>query len=340
MLALALPATLASCGVEGSSTQARFPLRGAWLKPREGFPLDSEHGDAALRRMRGYGVTHVAVGQDVYLPRMAEPRLEWGRDDAALRGVLRRIRAAGLKAFLLPRIESPDFFRPPYPFRADIAFPDAATWERFHQQVEGYCLHYGRLAQVEGVAILGLGLELKQSAKTHPDRWRKIAAATRGVFRGALVYSANWWDEWEDITFWDAVDYVGVGAYFELKGDPPARTVAEAVALWAPIRARLEAAAEKAGRPILFTEIGYTGYADTLERPWEWAGKQDKNAPIDHARQALAYEALFAAWGERPRFAGLFVWGFHTDRQWVQPWEYAFEDRPAGEVLRRAYRGR
>ncbi len=349
MLRVPLPwvlLTVLSCtGAAHDTKPVDFPIRGAWLHGREHFGLDSAHGDAALARMRALGVTHVAIGQEVLMPVLAEPKLVFGHDDAELRSVLRRVRAAGLQAFLLPRIESPDFFKPPYPFRADIRFETAEAWEQFHAEIERMGLHYGSLAQSEGVAIFGLSLELKQSAKGFPERWRAIARKVRTVFHGQIAYSANWYDEWEQITFWDALDFVAVGAYFEIpekdrmtdRAPPPCRDRAGLVRAWQPIVARLAAAAAAANKPILFTEIGYTGYADCAERPWEWAGKQAKGTAIDHARQADALAAALQAFGNRRDFAGMFVWSFFTDTQYVKDWEYALEGRPAQAVLRQAY---
>lgn len=326
----------------------KFRIRGAWLHPREGHPLDSSDADRALARMKAIGVTHVAIGWEVQMPVLAEPKLEFGKDDAALRSVLKRVHAAGLQCFLLPRIESPDFFKPPYPFRADIDFPTADGWERFHKEIERMTLHYGALAQEEKVAIYGLSLELKRSVRDHEARWRTIVQKARSVFRGMLTYSANWWDEWEHVPFWDALDAIGIGAYFEVpakdpdtgKVDPPAKDLAGLKAAWQPIAQKLGAFAAQQKKPLLFTEVGYTGYVDCAERPWEWAGKKEKGVAIDHDRQALAYRALFEVFGTRDDLAGLFVWSFFTANAWIEDWEYSIEGRPAETELRVAYRAK
>lgn len=298
--------------------------------------------------MRGRGVRQVAVGHDVRMPSLREPRLVWGEGDAALRGFLRRARQEGLETFLLPRIESPDFFRPPYPFRGDIRFATAEGWERFHDQMEQMILHYARLAQEEAVALLGLGLELKHSSRGHPRRWRRIIDRVRRVYRGKLTYSANWWQEWEQVKFWDALDLIGIGAYFELRPQPPEAADAppgsasrrQLVARWRPIRKRLRQMSRKHGRPVLFTEVGYPGYRDCAERPWEWAGKQQKGTPVDHRAQARALGALLDVVAAEDCVAGLFVWRFYTNPEDIAPWEYGLQGRPAAEVLEEAYGGR
>ncbi len=327
----------------GVISRVAFPIRGAWIAPRSTAGLDSSSAVEVLAEMRASGVTHVAVGHDVSMPKFVEPRLEWGEGDGRLRVALRAIRKAGMQAFLLPRIESPDFFEPPYPFRADIAFADPTDWDAFHDNVEQMALHYAKLAQEEQVAIFGVGLELKQSVKEFEQRWREIVRAVRKVYSGSVTYSANWYDEWLDVPFWDELDYVGIGAYFELHAEdglgPDADPVADVAARWRPVATELRALSERVDRPVLFTEIGYTGYVDCVERPWEWAGKQDKGVAIDHERQAQAYAGLFQALGSERALAGMFAWTFYSGPHDIADWEYALQSRPAGTVLRQAYGG-
>ena len=345
---------LAACAADGDvgdvgpqhkGQGAAWEYRGAWLASRVGHPLDSEAGSTILRQMHALGIRQVAVGHDVNMPKIRQTQLTWGEGDAALRGVLRRATREGLATFLLPRIESPDFFRPPFPFRGDIQFATAAQWDRFHDGMERMILHYARLAQEEGVALLGLGLELKHSVRGHPQRWRQIIGKVRKVYRGKITYSANWWSEWEEVTFWDALDFIGIGAYFELKPQPPESPDPEPgtasrkqlLARWRPIRERLRRMADQYGRRVIFTEVGYAGYKDCAERPWEWAGKEEKGVTLDHQAQARAYGALFDMVRDEPCLAGLFVWRFYTNPGGVGGWEYGLQGRPAEKVLRGAY---
>ena len=321
----------------------QFPIRGAWLAPRQGFPLDSDRAQRSLDEMKSLGVTHVAIGLEVSMPEMAEPDLVWGNGDPELRAVLARIERAGLEALLMPRIESPDFFKPPYPFRADISFAEQADWDAFHAGMGRMLHHYAVLAQEEGVAVFGIGLELKQSVAAHEQAWRAIIKDLRKVYAGKLTYSANWYDEWEQVPFWDALDFVGIGAYFELDpgdGRPETGAIDDLMARWQPIVARIRAKARQVERPVLFTEVGYTGYADCAERPWEWAGKEDRGVPIDLTRQAQCYAALFRTFGSQEWMQGVFVWRFYTEHRYVEDREYGLQGRPAAEVLGRAYRPR
>ena len=36
------------------------------------------------------------------------------------------------------------------------------------------------------------------------------------MYSGKLTFGANWYLEYEDVTFWDDLDYIGIQAYFPL----------------------------------------------------------------------------------------------------------------------------
>jgi hypothetical protein len=48
------------------------------------------------------------------------------------------------------------------------------------------------------------------------DEWRALISNIRKVYSGKLIYAANFHEEYEHVKFWDALDYIGVQAYFSL----------------------------------------------------------------------------------------------------------------------------
>jgi hypothetical protein len=45
--------------------------------------------------------------------------------------------------------------------------------------------------------------------------WRRVIAAVRGVTSARLTYAANF-DAYQRVAFWDALDAIGIQAYFPL----------------------------------------------------------------------------------------------------------------------------
>ncbi len=350
-------------------------MKGAWLAPVGAATLDSPQGLAALRHLRELGCDTVAIGPEIVMPDINAPQMHIDGDEAKLRAFLRSARAAGLRVFLLPRIESPAFFQPPFPWRADIAMKSEEDWSRFFERFTEVLVQFATLAREEGVAVLGLGLEYRTAVKRDPDKWREVARKARAAFGGPVTYSANW-DDFDQITWWDAVDYIGIGAYFELLDDglpkdsfdpkrelPPA-TLGTLLEGWEPIRQRLRELSMQYGRPVFFTEVGYAPFADCGYYPWRWQPVLDAPAaadfgppvpgatasapaapapppkqarPLNARQQALCYRALIRAFAGEDWWRGLCMWRFYTDAASVPEWDYSPQGREAEAVLRDAY---
>src|SRR5262249_2955450 len=136
--------------------------------------------------------------------------------------------------------------------------------------------------------------------------WRALIARVRGVYHGELTYCANWNGEPERIAFWDALDFIGVQAYYPLspKASPDRSEVA---AGWAPVSASLEALSRKTGKRVVFTELGFRSCLYALKEPWKWEADGD----VDMEIQKAAYEATFATFWSEAWFGGAFVWKWH-----------------------------
>ena len=55
----------------------------------------------------------------------------------------------------------------------------------------------------------------------------------RAVYKGKLTYAANWDGEFEEVAFWDALDVIGVQAYFPLT-EERVPSVTKLTQAWAP----------------------------------------------------------------------------------------------------------
>lgn len=310
--------------------------RGAWLAPSGNVSLERGELQGQIEHLRALGVSHLAIGVDVEIEDINRPELRWKSPDEATRTALRRLREAGFDIMLLPRIEHPSFFRAQEPkWRGDISMNSPADWDRFHDNYESMLVDYARLSAEEGVSILALGLEYRVSASRFPDRWRRFAKKVREVFQGRLTYSANWYEEFEEVKFWDALDVIGIGAYFEI-ADRADADIGELRRGWRrSIMPRLESLASRYSKPILFTEIGYPTFADAGARPWEWTDRTDKR--LSESQQAACYRALFECLGGRSWFDGVFIWRYYTDPGSVEPWDYTPQGKEAEKILRSAF---
>jgi len=228
----------------------------------------------------------------------ASGRILWGESDDGLRETTRRARAAGLKTLLNPHIWLLERGK----WRGDIAMRSEADWKAWFDQYRGMILHYAALAKEEGIEALSVGTELMEATRREAD-WRALIAEVRKVYPGRLTYAANWYEEADSIAFWDALDWIGVQAYYPLATTPdsPRSAVLEAWERRGDSLAKLSA---RVGRPIVFTEAGYRSQKGSLVEPWVWSTPE----AFDPSAQALGFEALFRAVWNKPWFGGVFVW--------------------------------
>ncbi len=258
----------------------------------------------------------------------------WGETDEGLRLTTEYARRHGIKTLLKPHIwlrEKPDG-----KWRANIDFPDESGWAEWFAEYRTFILHYAEFAQANQIEALCIGTELHNPAVEREADWRKLIEAIRGVYDGRLTYAANWWQEYEEIKFWDDLDYIGVQGYFPLT-DVESPTIEQLKEGWKPHRRKLEALSRTYGKPILFTEQGYKSTRDTAARPWEWAQQSDR-AKIDLQAQANCYEAFFQTFWHEPWVAGVYWWKwFPTDQvaagRRSSNADYTPQGKPAQDVV-------
>ena len=252
----------------------------------------------------------------------------WGETPAGVAETVMMARRQGLKTMLKPHVWMQGGSH------LDLEFQTEADWQMFEKDYSQYVLHFARLADSLHVDLYCITTELDRFSVARPDYWRTLTAQVRQVYRGQLTYAANW-DRYEKIPFWDALDYIGVDAYFPLS-DVREPSVAQLTRGWKPHLNALKKLSSQQQKPILFTEFGYRACDHTARRPWE----SDTDCTDNPTAQANAYAALLEAVWPQPWFAGGFVWKWfmndsprHRERD-----QYSPQTRPAGEVLGKAWR--
>ncbi|HAA17010.1 MAG TPA: hypothetical protein DCE41_36980 [Cytophagales bacterium] len=104
--------------------------------------------------------------------------------------------------------------------------------------------------------------------------WRNLIEEVRQVYTGQLTYAANF-DNFHRVGFWDALDVVGINAYFPLTEATEVPQMEEVVQAWIYHGNRVSETLKELGVPkhkVLFTELGYTRQAGTLVAPWSGFG--------------------------------------------------------------------
>ena len=208
---------------------------------------------------------------------------------------------------------------------------DWQTWEKDYRQ---YILNYAEIADSLSIDMLCVGTEFRIAGVKREAFWRSLIQEVRTIYDGPLTYASNW-DNFDKISFWDELDYIGVDAYFPLieKEQP---SIAELEEGWAPIKQELNAFSAQYQKPVIFTEYGYQSLKGTAGKHWEI----DKSSEsIDMQAQADAYQALFNSFWSEPWFGGGFFWKWHLRTDWGGPENGAFtpQGKTAEEVITRHF---
>ena len=238
----------------------------------------------------------------------------------------------GLRVMLKPHIWAGDFHHGEE-WHGTIRQNSAEEHARWFASYRRFILGWTDFAAEHNVAAISLGTELVEMTTTYPDDWRALIAEIRERFDGIVTYTAHWEKEYEAITFWDELDYIGIAAYFPL--DAPAEAgVDELVAAWRPWIDEITTVADRFDRPYILLEAGYRPVSATWHEPWAYSGgTPDTNA------QVIAFDALFRAFDEEPRYAGLYIWKTFTDKlegfQQGEQLDFSFLDLPTAATVKK-----
>ncbi|MEL6538000.1 MAG: hypothetical protein AAFQ98_21460 [Bacteroidota bacterium] len=171
--------------------------------------------------------------------------------------------------------------------------------------------------------------QLNQRRRTIEGHWRELIRQVRTVYSGQLTYAANF-DNYHRVGFWDALDVVGVNAYFPLTENTEEPQVTQIAQAWENHSAQFYQSLERMDlpqHPVLFTELGYTRQAGTLVAPWSGFGYafmpkgsmqysfhlwEAMPSRMEDRATALDGLALSRAAGNWPTLVGVLYWKLTT----------------------------
>jgi hypothetical protein len=292
------PAAADAPAYRGIVVSCRRNGPGEWDGP--GFP-------PLLDRLQTLGVNAVQVHPYARITRDGTVRYARAYTQSATLTPLLTAADRGLAGFLKPHLA---YWGSGFDWRGDITFTAETQWQRFFDSYTPYIVHQARCAQQGGAALFAVGTELDQTLHREQD-WRDVIAAVRAVYDGPLTYAANW-SHVEEVPFWDALDLVGVQAYFPLSDAlPPSE--ADLVAGWTDVKQQMRDLSARVGKPIVFTELGYAVSEHAAMKPWDDARVGDRAAGEALKRRCL--EVALAELQGEPWLAGVFLWKWFPDER-------------------------
>jgi hypothetical protein len=231
------------------------------------------------------------------------------------------------------------------------------NYETFETYLDDKQLAHERWARQTGFFDAAEPIVLINKRRRKLDRlWRNLIRHIRKIYHGPLTYAANF-DQYHEVGFWDALDFVGINGYFPLRrnllGDNERHRLKTVLADgWRRVFKRIDDFMDGQGLrnlPIIFTELGYTRRKNCTLAPWAdtgfsmigpGSGKRFivwQDQPEDAEERALAISALYETTRNRVRnpLAGILYWKLSTlsSHKDIEPFVCIVGGRPKDPLL-------
>ncbi len=204
-----------------------------------------------------------------------------------------------MKVMLKPHLA---YWGSKFSWRGDINFNNEESWQHFFNDYKKWIVIQAQIAEKYKAEIFCIGVEYKHSLGFEQE-WKEIISEIRKVYSGKLTYGANW-DTYNEVPFWDELDYVGIQAYFPIV-DKKSPTESELDSGWNTILLQLQNYSIEKNKKILFTELGYNVSELAGKEPWSSHGSNSESAKITQER---CLKTALEKTKSNPTIAGVFLW--------------------------------
>ena len=251
----------------------------------------------------------------------------WGEKPEGLVKNIELAKEKGFKIFLKPQVYVPGGWP------GSIEFKTEKEWVEWENNYKEFINLYLDIAINHNVEMFCVGTEFKISVKKRPHFWKQLIEDMRCRYTGKLVYSSNW-DNYDNVSFWEDLDYVGISSYFPLSS-AATPTESDLKKEWQSKIKLFRKFYRKAGKQILFTEYGYLSVDGCAGKTWELE-KKVHSLPINEQAQANAFQSLYSQLWDEEFWAGGFIWKWFPEgmgHEGYVPRDYTPQDKKAERVI-------
>ena len=219
----------------------------------------------------------------------------------------------------------------------DVEMSDDSGWDQFFDYYYRWIRHYAMIAEIRQFDALCLGVEFSIATRGKPDAWRAIIKKIRGLYSGPITYAANWGEEFEQLSFWDELDFIGLNCYYPLS-DKEAVDKRELKQAFAEVLQKAEAVSKRYNKPLVLTEVGFRSVANSWKNPHAEASGRS----ADEECQRICYEVLFEGIQDKEWIKGLFLWKWPSYLEYRQgnPKGFSPTGKEAEEVVGKWFGGK
>lgn len=273
----------------------------------ERYILDSTHIPPIIE----VGANYAAVIPFCFMPKKDSSDVFFGNNNqwkgeglSGTRTAVQELHKQGIKTMIKPQIWVGHGV-----FTGEIEMKSNEGWRNFENNYAAYILAFAKIAEEENAAMYCIGTEMMLVVRNRPEIFTRLINEVRKVYHGKLTYAENW-DCFEKVPFWDALDYIGVDAYFpiHISRNPSAKKLDNGWKKYLPV---FDSLSQSFDKKILFTEYGYRSIKKCAATPWTY--DRNKSDKIDQRCQVRALASLYKNVWDKEYFAGGFLWKWHPD---------------------------
>jgi len=319
---LVLATSLLYASLSHAQTNQEF-VRGinVFFSSTDYHPDNMTHAvDQLTDRLQGWNVDHISITWLIYTDGCRGNIVYAGEKTPSLAGIKHFATVAqrrGLKVWLRPIIDETNIVTCGSGWwRGNINPSDPEEWFSSYRDLLTSYATIGQEVNATGIVI---GTELT-SLEKYQQSWRLVTESLRSQFpEGDLIYASN--RGISENFPWDAVDVIGVDAFFRMRNLPCSASVEQITNGFNHTeeygsKASLLQQAADLDMPLVFMEVGTT----SQECSWRSSLVWDNGGTAEQDGQQRYYQAVCQAW--RTEISGIFWWHTH-----LYPLENPEQDR-------------
>jgi hypothetical protein len=263
-----------------------------------------------LRRVAKMSADSISVMPFAFLREARSPSVEFihrnpgGETDEGTVRAVSDARGLGMSAMVKPQI-----WVGGGNFVGEVSMGSEESWRRFFDAYRRFIVHHAVVSEAAGAGLFCVGTELV-GTEPRARQWRETIASVRLATGAPLTYASNWAAGAPKVSFWDALDAIGVDFYDPLSGDASASDAA--LEEGAATAARpLESLARASRKPVIFAEAGYP----PVRGAWITPHDENSGRPPAPGEAGRAIAAVFRALSGKAWWKGVYWWKVFSSGQ-------------------------
>jgi len=288
-------------------TATKLPYLKGFNFAHEGYRIYNGYGSKlakeSLQRLDEIGSNAIAIVPYSYMRDPKKPtyipiaQSTGGENDQAVLFSHYEAKKMGMSTMLKPQI----WVGSSWP--GEIEMKTDKEWATFFENYYRWTRHYALLAEINELDSYCIGVEFAKATLAKEKEWRQLIQKLRGVYSGKLTYAANWGEEFENLKFWDALDFIGLNCYYPLsKSDNPSKR--ELTNAFDKVMEKAARVCNKYNKQLVFTEIGFR----SVEGPWKNPHAKEDGRAFNDKHQQLCYEVVLKGIQNKKWCNGILWW--------------------------------